>query len=309
MSEQIVVSFGVADLVVRTWIGGVPIIGVRQNIDRWVQFKGMSGRDQFEFLRKEVAAAMGNKVSNTDKGYVAKKIRGLVKSMKLDYLFELENKSTRGSRHFMNVDLRDFLNLKEDGTDEYIWDDLHNKSGTLKKGWEETSSIGASYHQYRVDNKDGHQYHINKMDGHHYNAKFLHSDGREVIFDYNKMMVNDPIDKGTFNYVPVEIPPEYKIILYASSPITIAPDAVKFGISYHQHGLYDVTPWKDWVREKFPEEFPKDFDFAKNRKYNKKYGGAKKNSELWLPPKTMEPVRAKMEPIRVKVADRDVEKP
>ena len=61
----------------------------------------------------------------------------------------------------MNETLRDFLNLKEDGTMNYSLEELRAKVS----GWSEMSSIASQYHQTNAEKPD-------------LNAKFIHQDGR-----------------------------------------------------------------------------------------------------------------------------------
>jgi len=135
-------------------------------------FGKMSANKQFEYLENTVQKS--KQMTNEQKGTLSNKLRGLRNSMRLEELFGDEK-----SRRFMNTDLRDLLNLNENGTMEYSFDDLVKSSE-----WEETMSIGASYHQNAVINPR------------YLNAKFTHKyDGREVVFNSNKQMVDLYPDK------------------------------------------------------------------------------------------------------------------
>jgi hypothetical protein len=66
---------------------------------------------------------------------------------------------------FMNITLRDFLNLNEQGTTEYMLAEIQDDTK-----WTEASSFGSQYHQTETT-------------GDFLNAKFVNDDGREVVFD------------------------------------------------------------------------------------------------------------------------------
>jgi hypothetical protein len=65
--------------------------------------------------------------------------------------------------------------------------------------------------------------------------KFIHDDGREVVFDGNtKKIVTDPRYRGTYNYVtPTPMP---------SSPTDIK-GAVSWAIKGSGHIIFDVAPF------------------------------------------------------------------
>lgn len=143
-----------------------------------------------------------------DKGLAAKELRAQIRNKNkfdLDSLFKIDES-------FMNNELRDFLNLNENGTMEYDLRELLAASKQKESGWKELSSMISIYHQTNV--------------GMTLNAKFVNEDGREVIIDkwgnvitkYDKDG-NFNIDYGTFNHAD--------------------PSNVKM------HKKYDVTPFEN----------------------------------------------------------------
>ena len=141
-------------------------------------FSKSSAEEQMFFLKKEYNSVQGENCSDADRGSKAAEMRDLRDSMKLGKLFKQDE-------NFMNGELRDFLNLKEDGTMNY---DL-KKDLTINNGWEELCSIGSQYHQ------------SNAGDNNHLNAKFVNKDGREVVIGITGKISTSYPDKGTFNYV------------------------------------------------------------------------------------------------------------
>ena len=141
-------------------------------------FSKSSAEEQMFFLKKEYNSVQGENCSDADRGSKAAEMRDLRNSMKLGKLFKQDE-------NFMNGELRDFLNLKEDGTMNY---DL-KKDLTINNGWEELCSIGSQYHQ------------SNAGDNNHLNAKFVNKDGREVVIGITGKISTSYPDKGTFNYV------------------------------------------------------------------------------------------------------------
>ena len=133
-------------------------------------FDAMSAEEQMTYLKTQLANS--ESMTNTERGALAASLRALKNYMKLNELFKLDEV-------FMNTTLRDFLNLKEDGT-EYTLDDMKTK------GWVEFVSVAAQYHQTNAGSK--------------LNAKYVNSDGREVVFDCYGNVITDYPDKGTFNY-------------------------------------------------------------------------------------------------------------
>lgn len=140
--------------------------------------------------------------SNQLRGEKSKEMRTLKDSMKLDGLFKADET-------FMNETLRDFLNLKEDGTINYSLEELRAKVS----GWSEMPSIASQYHQTNAEKPD-------------LNAKFIHQDGREVVINSKEMVVFDYPDKGTFNYVNGSI----------INPLT-----------WRGHSLYDIKPYEKLI--------------------------------------------------------------
>ena len=117
-------------------------------------------------------------LSTAEKGILASELRKERETMKLEDLFD---ESDETKYNFMNKDLRDFLNLKEDGTMDYKLEELCEENG-----WHEMPSIGSMFHQNNA--------------GKYLNAKYVNDDGREVVLDNNREVVLDELDKGTFNY-------------------------------------------------------------------------------------------------------------
>lgn len=73
-------------------------------------FNNMSVDEQMSLLKDMFN--LGESFEEYDKGRVAEKARALRRGMKLDGLF-------KSNTPFMNVSLRDFLNLNNDGSDNY----------------------------------------------------------------------------------------------------------------------------------------------------------------------------------------------
>ena len=118
-------------------------------------------------------------LSTKERGILAAELRKKRNAMKLDELF---NESDSEKYNFMNEDLRDFLNLKEDGTMEYSLSEL--KKGN---GWKKMFLGGTLFHQHNIENG--------------LNIKYVNdNDGREVVFKANGNMIMDYPDKGTYNY-------------------------------------------------------------------------------------------------------------
>jgi len=165
-------------------------------------FRTMSAGRQYVYLKYQVE--YGNTLEGEAKGTVASNLRNLRGAMNLNGLFNLSDEAT----NFMNIELRDFLNLNTDGTMNYRIEDL-----TRANGWEEMSSVGSMYHQTEA--------------GRDLNAKFVHTDGREVVFDSSQNIVNIYPDKGTFNYINA----------------TAANSVGRGG-----HNLYDIIPFNNLMR-------------------------------------------------------------
>jgi hypothetical protein len=262
----------------------------KDDVSTLSRFRKMSGEDQLAFLTRKVWGFMSHNNGNTwkerldnwikelatpnpERGLWAKRLRGVVKFMKLDFLFSYDFPIYR---RFMNEDLREFLNLNENRTMEYGWEDVYKQ-----KKWSETPSLYAAYHQYEVDVP------VSPNNGRYNNAKFIHEDGREVIFNYKKERVNTHIDRGTFNYVPVKIPPIGNVPLYLMIPGAVAINGVKLVDTFSRHDVCDVRPWKELMQQEFSGKFPSNFDFGKDmRDYKTQrylHGCAfVKNTEIWI---------------------------
>ena len=161
-------------------------------------FKKSSAEEQMTFLKNEYNSVQSGNSTNADRGAKASEMRELRDSMKLGKLFKQDEK-------FMNGDLRDFLNLKEDGTMNYKKEELIKENG-----WTELCSIGSQYHQSEA------------RDNNNLNAKFVNKDRREVIINKDgKNLLSYP-DKGTFNYKNGSI---FSSILWGG------------------HNLYDMKPY------------------------------------------------------------------
>ena len=91
----------------------------------------------------------------------------------------------------MNAPLRDFLNCKEDGTENYTFKEVRESNE-----WIEFPTEKAACHQNFYQEcifKNGVK--IPK-----YNAKFVDTKGREVVFNAKHEIILSYPDKGTFNY-------------------------------------------------------------------------------------------------------------
>ncbi len=140
------------------------------------EFASMSASEQLKELRQYYTRVQSEKYTDADRGNMASALRDLVKYMDVEGLM-------RENEDFMNITLRNFLNLGEDGTMNYDFDIIKEDNGI----WTEMMSWGSAYHQTNVE-------------GNLLNAKFVHRDGREVVFDSDEKVVLDILDKGTFNY-------------------------------------------------------------------------------------------------------------
>jgi hypothetical protein len=184
---------------------------VRNNPVNWVDpwglyskdkinaFSKSSGEEQMAFLKQEYKSVQGENHTDADRGAKAAAMRALRDSMKLKELFKQDES-------FMNNELRNFFNLKEDGTMDYLLSDL-----TTENGWEGLCSIGSQYHQ------------SNAGDENHLNAKFVNKDGREVVISRDGVISTSYPDKGTFNYVNGTL---FSSILWGG------------------HNLYDIKPYE-----------------------------------------------------------------
>jgi hypothetical protein len=122
-----------------------------------------------------------------ERGEQAAKLRELQKVMKLEELFNYMGDETRA---YMNNDVRDFLNLNNNGSNRYDYSFINSEDG-IKGGWREATSIDSQYHQTGVEGP--------------LNAKFVNEDGREVVFSWNngnpEQVIKDPNkNEGTYNF-------------------------------------------------------------------------------------------------------------
>jgi hypothetical protein len=143
-------------------------------------FELATATEQLDYLRAKREEGLG-KIGRA-RGDVAKHLRGLREKMYVSALFQL----SAASYNFMNKELRDFLNLNDDGTDDYNFDVLKDDT----TNWKEETSFGSQMHQTYAEPDDP-----TKL-----NAKFVNKDGREAVFDPSGDMIRDYPDKGTYNY-------------------------------------------------------------------------------------------------------------
>jgi hypothetical protein len=132
---------------------------------------------------------------------------------------------------FMNKKLRNFLNLNDNGSEDYSWEEI-----TKNFDWQEFPSLGAMYHQ----TTSGDDYVVYKKDNGEVttvytrlNAKFANKKGGiEVVFRYkdknNIEQVKDDIDRGTYNYS-------------GRGMINTGIESLPGG----EHQRYDVAPYND----------------------------------------------------------------
>jgi hypothetical protein len=196
-------------------------------------FPILSASEQMDYLRARYDEGM--KKIGRNRGRVASDLRALRSQMKLRELFNIDSA-------FMNMELRKFLNINDNGEDIYAWQEV-TASGS---GWKEQPSIGSQYHQSKAPDTQVSiiiGYYQNDLGNKNYNApiyksvynrlnaKFCHEDGREAVFAYpgdGKHINRDP-DRGTFNYI----------------------DAISNLIG---HGIYDVQPFKNNLPDGFTED-------------------------------------------------------
>jgi hypothetical protein len=151
-------------------------------------FPMLSPSEQMEYLHTKYNEGM--RKNGRDRGWVAKDLRNLRSQMKLNGLFNI-------NEPFMNVELREFLNLNENGEDIYTLRDMETS------GWSETSSWGSRFHQNKAEKTRVTLRNYRRNIRHIYtrlNAKFTHTDGREAVFNYKEEYVTELIDRGTYNY-------------------------------------------------------------------------------------------------------------
>lgn len=157
---------------------------------------GHSAMEQYEFLKQYYDNYKDAK--GKVKGLAAKNLRDQIRNKNrfdLKGLFSIDES-------FMNNELRDFLNLNENGNMYYTLKELRNESA----GWKELSSWGSMYHQTNAGDSD------------YLNAKFVNIDGREVVITRDGIIITSGIDKGTFNYGPPSIAPGSVHKLYDMNP-------------------------------------------------------------------------------------------
>lgn len=120
----------------------------------------------------------------------------------------------------MNAPLRDFLNCKEDGTENYTFKEVRESNE-----WIEFPTEKAACHQNFYQEcifKNGVK--IQK-----YNAKFVDTKGREVVFNAKHEIILSYPDKGTFNYQNPD-----KSLLSKDSMV---------------HNKFDITPYYNYMKE------------------------------------------------------------
>jgi hypothetical protein len=225
-------------------------------------FRNMHPADQLAYLRQKVLEAIGapeippagdeGKDYGPAAGGVAETLRALLPDMKLDGLFALD-------KRFMNVTLRHFLNLSENGKEDYTWGGVTAPNS----GWRELRSEGAQMHQTdapdsRVVIRRNPRNPIPIRDYNRLNAKFIHWDGREAVFRYagtdNGILIITYPDKGTFNYYP------------GKNDVDLGAASILAG----PHKVYDMDPYTELMDELSEEIGP--------GKYN---GGPWPNSYYW----------------------------
>ena len=137
-----------------------------------------SVRKQYEYLILIVKTSYDTPQAKADaaKSLREEMKRGDKKRFNIDALFNLDEK-------FMNEDLRDFLNTSDTGLDYTVLD-----VSDYSKGWREVLDDKAKKeHQYDIPDKS--------------NRKFVNdNDGREAVFTKDGVLVQDGINKGTYNY-------------------------------------------------------------------------------------------------------------
>ena len=187
--------FNVVNLQLYHYAGNNPV--------KYTDPTGMYDKDEFKAFRKNSAEEQMTFLKEAKaNGTAPSEMRQLRSSMKLKKLFKID-------AEFMNEELRDYLNQKDDGT-EYTLDELTGENGK-KNGWTELCSMGSQYHQSKA------------RDNNHLNAKFVNKDGREVVINKDRIVSNSYPDKGTFNYVNGSL---FSSILWGG------------------HNLYDIKPYE-----------------------------------------------------------------
>jgi hypothetical protein len=158
------------------------------------KFSDMNADSQYNYLLNLYNEAKTK--GGSYKGGIAAYMRNdLRDNMKLTGLFAIDE-------IFMNGRFREFLNVNENGEDYYT---LNNMKLTF--GWFKVPSYGSHYHQSYAPrttkrltvSNDG--FTVYKVVYTRLNAKFMNFDGREAIFKWPDIYVNDGPDRGTYNYV------------------------------------------------------------------------------------------------------------
>jgi hypothetical protein len=215
-------------------------------------FPMMSASEQMDYL--QIKHLEGIKKIGCDRGRVAKHIRDLRSQMKLKELFKINDK-------FMNIKLREFLNINENGVDYYTWDEVN------KSPWREVSSLGCIYHQLTAPNTkvlisipiQPYNQLIYLPFYNRLNAKFCHPDGREAIFSYKNenegVYVTDVYDKATYNYGD----DNNDFVLGITSILPFA------------HNKYDIKQFENYINEIMnrPDDDPEKAYIKKLKEENK----------------------------------------
>ncbi len=217
---------------------------------------------QMHYLQEKHSEGMRPENAGRARGTAAAHLRLLRSYMKLDELFTMNNR-------FMNVELREFLNLNENGTDMYTWNDVH------QTGWREVLSLGSQMHQltapdtkvsilvgYAQNGFPLYQEIYNRL-----NAKFCHEDGREVVFSFHREIITVYPDKGTFNYGD-DLGND---IMMGAGSIKIEP------IIEGDHYKYDMEPYNEYINQLKNNNI----DFKRNiEELTRQNGGNKSNTGI-----------------------------
>jgi hypothetical protein len=156
-------------------------------------FARMTDAQQMEFIRG--CWEEGERRGGREKGYKSEYLRNLRSSMKLRELFQIDEP-------FMNITLREFLNINSNGVDRYTLRDMETS------GWSETNGLGSIYHQNTASDRRVTAIIAHNQNGpiefkwvyNRLNAKFTNTDGREAVFRHPGVYINSDPDRGTFNY-------------------------------------------------------------------------------------------------------------
>ena len=146
--------------------------------ERIATLGSMDAREQMALFKDIVH---DSRLTDRERGTLAASLRQQRDNFKLEELFKQDE-------DFMNEELRDFLNLNEDGTMKYNMDEIMAEIERGDSQWEEMSFANSLFHQSTAE--------FGK-----WNKKYVHTDGREVVFTESGATINDYPDKGTYNYV------------------------------------------------------------------------------------------------------------